>query len=54
MPIPIFINGVEGPVAVRDWMTTDYEQAQRSLGHIATPSLSKEAVRVDAIVSTHL
>ncbi|MEL7315661.1 MAG: magnesium chelatase subunit H [Cyanobacteria bacterium J06559_3] len=52
VPIPIFINGVEGHVAVRDWMTTDYEQAQRSLGHIATPSLSKEAARVDAIVST--
>jgi len=52
VPVPIFINGVEGHVAVRDWLTTDYEQAQRSLGHIATPSLSEEAVRVDAIVST--
>ncbi|RZM82066.1 magnesium chelatase subunit H [Leptolyngbya iicbica] len=52
VPVPIFINGVEGHVAVRDWLTTDDEQAQRSLGHIATPSLSDEAVRVDAIVST--
>ncbi|MBE7386024.1 MAG: magnesium chelatase subunit H [Leptolyngbya sp. SIO1E4] len=52
VPVPIFINGVEGHVAVRDWMTTAYEQQQRSLGQIATPSLASDAVRVDAIIST--
>ncbi|BAB76432.1 magnesium chelatase subunit H [Anabaena sp. FACHB-709] len=52
IPLPIFINGVEGHVAVRDWMTTDYEFQQRQIGNIATPSLSPEAVKVDAIVST--
>ncbi|MBD2065312.1 magnesium chelatase subunit H [Funiculus sociatus GB2-A5] len=52
IPLPIFINGVEGHVAVRDWMTTNYEIAQRKLGNIETPSLSDQAVRVDAIVST--
>ncbi|MEM9978112.1 MAG: cobaltochelatase subunit CobN, partial [Cyanobacteria bacterium P01_D01_bin.2] len=52
VPVPIFINGVEGHVAVRDLMTTAYEQAQRALGNNECPSLSKEAVRVDAIVST--
>jgi magnesium chelatase subunit H len=52
IPLPIFINGVEGHVAVRDWMTTDYESEQRQQGHIETPSLSPEAVKVDAIVST--
>ncbi|MBD2213210.1 magnesium chelatase subunit H [Nostoc linckia FACHB-104] len=52
IPLPIFINGVEGHVAVRDWMTTDYEIQQRQIGNIATLSLSKEAVEVDAIVST--
>ncbi|MBN3895570.1 MAG: magnesium chelatase subunit H [Nostoc sp. NOS(2021)] len=52
IPLPIFINGVEGHVAVRDWMTTDYEIQQRQLGNIETPSLSSEAVKVDAIVST--
>ncbi|WP_138501640.1 magnesium chelatase subunit H [Nostoc sp. PA-18-2419] len=52
IPLPIFINGVEGHVAVRDWMTTDYETQQRELGNIETPSLSTEAVKVDAIVST--
>jgi magnesium chelatase subunit H len=52
IPLPIFINGVEGHVAVRDWMTTDYEIQQRQLGNIETPSLSKEAVKVDTIVST--
>ncbi|MEM7062180.1 MAG: magnesium chelatase subunit H [Cyanobacteria bacterium P01_B01_bin.77] len=52
VPVPIFINGVEGHVAVRDLMTTDYEQAQRALGNVECASLSKEAVSVDAIVST--
>jgi magnesium chelatase subunit H len=52
IPLPIFINGVEGHVAVRDWMTTDYEIEQRQLGNIETLSLSSEAVKVNAIVST--
>ncbi len=52
IPLPIFINGVEGHVAVRDWMTTQYEITQRQLGNIETPSLSNEAAQVDAIVST--
>jgi len=51
-PLPIFINGVEGHVAVRDWMTSTHETTQRQLGNIETPSLSNEAVEVDAIVST--
>jgi len=52
IPLPIFINGVESHMAVRDWMTTTHEQEQRSLGHIAIDSLSQEAVCVEAIVST--
>ncbi|MEG4453815.1 cobaltochelatase subunit CobN [Microcoleus sp. N9_A1] len=52
IPLPIFINGVEGHVAVRDWMTTAYETARRKQGNIETLSLSKDAVEVDAIVST--
>jgi magnesium chelatase subunit H len=52
IPLPIFINGVEGHVAVRDWMTSDYETQQRNNGNIETASLSNEAVKVDAIVST--
>ncbi|MBE9126745.1 cobaltochelatase subunit CobN, partial [Coleofasciculus sp. LEGE 07081] len=52
IPLPIFINGVEGHVAVRDWMTSTHEIAQRQQGNIETPSLSKDAVEVDAIVST--
>lgn len=51
-PLPIFINGVEGHVAVRDWLTTAYEQAQRAVGRVETPSLSSAAAQVDAIVST--
>ncbi len=52
IPLPIFINGVEGHVAVRDLMTTDYEQQQRSRGVKEMLSLSDQAVKVDAIVST--
>lgn len=52
VPVPIFINGVEGHVAVRDLLTTEYEQTQRLRGIKETPSLSDQAVTVDAIVST--
>ncbi|NER92587.1 MAG: magnesium chelatase subunit H [Symploca sp. SIO1B1] len=52
IPLPIFINGVEGHVAVRDWLTSRYETAQRQQGNRETLSLSPEAVEVDAIVST--
>jgi len=52
IPLPIFINGVEGHVAVRDWLTSSYETAQRQQGNRETLSLSPEAVEVDAIVST--
>ena len=52
IPLPIFINGVEGHVAVRDWMTTEYEIQQRQQGNKATVSLSPEAAKVDTIIST--
>ena len=52
IPLPIFINGVEGHVAVRDWMTTDYEQSQRQQGNKEILSLKQDAVKVEAIVST--
>ena len=52
IPLPIFINGVEGHVAVRDWMTTAYEQSQRQQGNKEILSLKNDAVEVDAIVST--
>ncbi|GBF82033.1 magnesium chelatase subunit H [Aphanothece sacrum] len=52
IPVPIFINGVEGHVVVRDWLTTTYETQQRQLGNIEIRSLAKDAIEVDAIVST--
>ena len=52
IPVPIFINGVEGHVAVRDWMTSTHETSQRKRGTVETPSLSNQSVEVDAIVST--
>ncbi|KAK3245426.1 Magnesium chelatase, partial [Cymbomonas tetramitiformis] len=51
-PLPIFINGVEAHTVVRDMLTTSHEQQQRSQGAIEVPSLSKNAVHVDAIVNT--
>ena len=52
IPLPIFINGVEGHVAVRDWLTTTYEQEQRQQGNKEILSLKEDAVKVDAVVST--
>jgi len=51
-PLPIFLNGVEGHIAVRDLMTTDYELSQRQKGFKEILSLSPNAVKVEAIVST--
>jgi len=51
-PLPIFLNGVECHVAVRDWMTSDYEETQRRQGNKEILSISKDSVKVDAIVST--
>ena len=41
VPLPIFINGVEAHVAVRDWMTTAYEQAiiKEALGETTKPQM---------------
>ncbi|MGA1264521.1 MAG: magnesium chelatase subunit H [Prochlorothrix sp.] len=52
IPLPVFINGVEGHVIVRDWLTSETEQADRQRGQKANLSLSPDAVKVDAIVST--
>jgi len=52
IPIPIFINGVEAHTIVRDLLTTEHEQKQRSKGIVETPSLSPEAITVDAVVNT--
>jgi magnesium chelatase subunit H len=52
VPLPIFINGVEGHVAVRDLLTSAHETGQRQGGQRDTLSLSPEAAEVDAIVST--
>ncbi|MEB3322106.1 MAG: cobaltochelatase subunit CobN, partial [Synechococcaceae cyanobacterium] len=48
-PLPVFINGVEGHIAVREWMTSAHERAAAAAGG---PPIPKEAVDVDAIVST--
>jgi magnesium chelatase subunit H len=47
LPLPVFINGVEGHMAVRDWMTSATEQAAG-----IDAGARRQAVAVDAIVST--
>ncbi|TVS06214.1 MAG: DUF3479 domain-containing protein [Cyanobium sp. PLM2.Bin73] len=43
LPLPVFINGVEGHMAVRDWMTS---------AGVPPSAQHRQAVAVDAIVST--
>ncbi len=59
--MPIFINGVEAHVVVRDLLTTEAEQAAiRAAGGAAaaaagggvSSTLKRDAVVVDAVVST--
>lgn len=51
LPLPVFINGVEGHIAVRDWMTSASEATAAAPGPRAVASLAV-AVAVEAIVST--
>ncbi|MFZ0407459.1 MAG: cobaltochelatase subunit CobN [Cyanobium sp.] len=48
VPLPVFINGVEGHMAVRDWMTSASERATAG----EPGGARRLAVAVDAIVST--
>ncbi|KAK4533792.1 hypothetical protein CCYA_CCYA19G4674 [Cyanidiococcus yangmingshanensis] len=52
LPIPVFINGVEAHMIVRDLFTTDYELGQRRRGIRETSLRERDAARVDVIVST--
>lgn len=54
LPVPIFINGVEAHTVVRDLLTSASEQQSlaRGLTGGISSTLSKEAVRVDAVIST--
>ncbi|GFR42159.1 hypothetical protein Agub_g3011 [Astrephomene gubernaculifera] len=54
LPVPIFINGVEAHTVVRDLLTTQHEQSLLARGETGaiSPTLKRDAVRVDAIVST--
>lgn len=52
LPVPIFINGVEGHTVVRDLLTTRFEQEERRRGLRRIDSLSPEAVEVDAVINT--
>ncbi len=55
VPLPIFINGVEGHMAVRDWMTSASElEASKLEANLAAVAGGgrRQAVAVEAIVST--
>ncbi|MEA5474535.1 cobaltochelatase subunit CobN [Synechococcus sp. CCY9201] len=60
VPLPVFINGVEGHMAVRDWMTSATELATAQVAEQTSEQTSeapasgarRDAVAVDAIVST--
>ena len=51
-PVPIFINGVEAHTVVRDQLTTTHEASLLAAGQATSPTLHRNAVRVDAIVNT--
>ncbi|GFH06894.1 DUF3479 domain-containing protein [Haematococcus lacustris] len=54
LPLPIFINGVEAHTVVRDLLTSRSEQQALARGITGgiSPTLSRDAVPVDAVVST--
>ncbi|EKX38555.1 hypothetical protein GUITHDRAFT_77048 [Guillardia theta CCMP2712] len=53
LPLPLFITGVDGHIAVRDFLTSPHEQEQLRAGTIpVNPTLSPDAVNVDAVIST--
>ena len=52
VPLPVFINGVEGHMAVRDWMTSATERAAEGAAEQKAHGAHRNAVAVDAIVST--
>lgn len=53
VPLPVFINGVEGHMAVRDWMTSASERAAEGEARDREATgARRQAVAVDAIVST--
>jgi magnesium chelatase subunit H len=52
IPVPVFINGVEAHTVVRDQLTSDHEQAAIAAGEVARGSLRRDAVKVDALLST--
>ncbi|KAG2423878.1 hypothetical protein HXX76_014932 [Chlamydomonas incerta] len=54
LPVPIFINGVEAHTVVRDLLTSSHEQELLARGETGaiSPTLKRDAVKVDAVVST--
>lgn len=52
IPVPVFINGVEAHTVVRDQLTSEFEQAGIASGQLERGSLRRDAVKVDALLST--
>lgn len=56
IPVPIFINGVEAHTIVRDYLTSNHEAEQVSVGRSSRPDTYQErqAARVDAIINVSM
>eukprot|EP00180_Rhodochaete_pulchella_P001480 Plantae.Rhodophyta-Rhodochaete_pulchella.ctg2296.p1 GENE.Plantae.Rhodophyta-Rhodochaete_pulchella.ctg2296~~Plantae.Rhodophyta-Rhodochaete_pulchella.ctg2296.p1 ORF type:complete len:1159 (-),score=161.50 Plantae.Rhodophyta-Rhodochaete_pulchella.ctg2296:1889-4996(-) len=52
VPVPVFINGVEGHIVVREFFTSKYELEQRERGIKNCPLKERDAVIVNVILST--
>ncbi|CAK9004155.1 Magnesium-chelatase subunit H (Mg-protoporphyrin IX chelatase subunit H), partial [Durusdinium trenchii] len=53
LPVPIFIQGVDAHIAVRDLLTSSYEREAVSRGEVmANRTQSPDAIHVDAVVNT--
>eukprot|EP00435_Cladocopium_sp_Y103_P065817 s319_g27.t2 len=53
LPVPIFIQGVDAHIAVRDQLTSAFEKAAVQRGEVpANRTLSPDAIEVDAVVNT--
>lgn len=52
LPVPVFINGVEAHTVVRDQFTSEHEQQELRAGRLDRGTMRRDAVKVDALVST--
>lgn len=52
LPVPIFINGVEGHTVVRDLLTSSFEQRRRAEGIFDVDTLSPDCAEVRVVLTS--